>query len=150
MNSAEPRHFVGGNQMPDYDEQHNNSDSIISGRESVGGSITGRSSSNQMHALPVQFHLKTILWQNLLVPPLYLALNIATTIILVHTVRVLGGIDPVLMFLGYLQLPALAAVTILFYLLASYLNPGYIIGNEEVQLAKAQDYDLRHKRSKSR
>ena len=34
--------------------------------------------------------------------------------------------------------------------MASYINPGYIIGNEELQLAKAQDYDLRHKRSKSR
>ena len=83
-------------------------------------------------------------------PPLYLALNIATTIILVHTVRVIAIIDPLLDYLGYLQLPSLAVVTILFYLLASYLNPGYIIGNEEVQLAKAQDYDLRHKRSKSR
>lgn len=142
--------MFGANPMPDYDDQLNQSNSIITGRESVGGSITGRSSSNQMHALPVQFHLKTILWQNLLVPPLYLVLNIATTIILMHIVRVLADFDMFLAYLGYLQLPILAIFTIVFYLFASYLNPGYIIGNEEVQLAKAQDYDLRHKRSKSR
>lgn len=48
-------------QMPDYEPGPDQSNSIISGRESVGD-ISVRSSSNQMHALPVQFHLKTIFW----------------------------------------------------------------------------------------
>jgi hypothetical protein len=47
-------------------------------------------------------------------------------------------------------LPIFTVFTLYFYLNASYMNPGYIVGDEEVQLAKAQDYDLRHKRSKSR
>lgn len=38
----------------------------------------------------------------------------------------------------------MTVVTTLFYLLAAYTNPGYIIGNEEIQLAKAQDFDLKH------
>lgn len=89
------------NQEP-YEDQNNHSVSIISGRDSVGGSISGRSASNQMHALPVRFHLKTILWQNLIVPPLYLVLNIATTLILMHIVQVLADFDPFLTYLGYL------------------------------------------------
>ena len=104
-----------------------------------------------MHALPVQFHLKTIMWQNLIIPPLFLILNLGTTFILVRTVILLSASTPQFMkyqgtaeiddtfltFLGLYQLPLTALVTIGFYLAASYINPGYIIGNEEVQLAKA-------------
>ena len=132
-------------QMPEYDEQQNQS-SIISGRESMNGSISGRSSSNQMHALPVQFHLKTIMWQNLIVPPMFLVLNLGTTFILIRTVVMLSSQTPTflhlqkqasiddsfLTFLGFYQMPICAAVTIGFYLMASYINPGYIIGNEEL------------------
>ena len=67
-----------------------------------------------------------------------------------HIARALADFDRFVAFLGYFQLPALGILTIICYLFASYLNPGYIIGNEELQLAKAQDYDLRHQRSKSR
>lgn len=38
----------------------------------------------------------------------------------------------------------LTIFTIAFYLLSAYTNPGYIIGNEAVQLAKAQDYNMKH------
>ena len=47
--------------------------------------------------------------------------------------------DNVLTLLGLYILPLTAILTIGFYLSASYINPGFIIGNEEVQLAKAQD-----------
>ena len=111
-----------------------------------------------MHALPVQFHLKTIMWQNLKVPPLFILLNLGTTFMLVRIVLLLTDETPnfihfrekpnlhdeVLTTLGFYLLPISAVVTIAFYLAASYINPGFIIGNEEVQLAKAQDYDLRH------
>ena len=99
--------------------------------------MTARSSSNQMHALPVQFHLKTIFWQNLIVPPLYLTLNIFVTAILIQAARQLAEQDYVLAYFGLLQLPLFAFVTIMFYLYSSYVNPGYVIGDEEVQLAKA-------------
>ena len=47
-------------------------------------------------------------------------------------------------FLLFLINRPLTVLTIAFYLLSAYTNPGYIIGNEAVQLAKAQDYNMKH------
>jgi len=42
-----------------------------------------------------------------------------------------------------------SAITLMCYLFAAFTNPGYVIGNEQVQLAKAQDYDMKHNPSRS-
>ena len=99
-----------------------------------------------MHALPVQFHLKTILWQNLKVPPLFLVLNIGTTCMLMRIVLLLTDETPeflhfrdkknfhdqFLSVTGLILLPISMVITNGFYLAASFINPGFIIGNEEV------------------
>jgi len=52
------------------------------------------------------------------------------------------------LFWGLLALPILTFGTIVFYLLVSFTNPGFIIGNEEIQLKKAVDYDIKHNHQK--
>lgn len=42
----------------------------------TSGNYTSRSSSNQMHALPVKFHLNSLFFTNILNPSLYLTLEI--------------------------------------------------------------------------
>jgi hypothetical protein len=53
-------------------------------------------------------------------------------------------------FLTFFVYPAFLTLTLIFYLLAAYTNPGYIIGDEKKQLAKAQEHELKHNRAKSR
>ena len=50
----------------------------------------------------------------------------------------------VFIFISNYQNRPLTIFTLAFYLLSAYTNPGYIIGNEAVQLAKAQDYNMKH------
>lgn len=87
----------------------------------------------------------------MVVPPLFLILNLGTTFMIIRLVFFVndstpnfikeayhGNInDDILTILGLYLLPITSIFTIAFYLMASYINPGFIIGNEEVQLAKA-------------
>ena len=96
---------------------------------------TSRSSSNQMHALPVQFHFKQRFFGNLLLPSIFMAINIFTSVSLLNIVRHVEG-DDFLSVLGMLLVP-LSILAITFYLLSAFTNPGLLIGNEQVQLQKA-------------
>ena len=40
-------------------------------------------------------------------------------------------------FLTFTAYPLFLGITLIFYCLAAYTNPGFVQGNEEVQLAKA-------------
>jgi len=46
------------------------------------------------------------------------------------------------------MLPILTVISVIFYLLTAYTNPGFVIGNEEIQLKKAVDYDLKYNHSR--
>lgn len=52
--------------------------------------------------------------------------------------------------LGFGVFPIFTIITILLFLLSAYTNPGFIIGNELLQLQKAQDSDLKHNRNRSK
>ena len=108
---------------------------------------TSRSSSNQMHPPPLKFHLKSNFLSNLLVPSMYLALNIFVSLSLLQIVTHVHD-DAKLANIGRLFVPLFLS-TILFYLLSAFTNPGLLIGNEQDQLRKAQEKNLRHQREMS-
>ena len=83
-----------------------------------------------MHALPIQFHFKRSFMSNLMVPSVYLALNIFVSLSLVNLVSYITD-DSLLVSLADLLIP-LAIITIGFYLLSAFTNPGHLIGNEQV------------------
>ena len=70
-----------GDKKINANEDHRSS-ILSTGRES--GSYTSRSSSNQMHALPIQFHLKSLLPGNIIVPSLYLLLQAFSVISMIE------------------------------------------------------------------
>ena len=51
--------------------------------------------------------------------------------------------DEFIKVLGLILIP-LSIFAITFYLLSAFTNPGLLIGNEEVQLQKAQDWNNKH------
>lgn len=95
-----------------------------------------------MHALPVKFHLKSLFPGNLLMPVIFLVLNIGVTVALIQIVLNVGK-DKTLNVMGG-TLVLLCIVTIVFYMLSAYTNPGLLIGDEEAQLKKAQDWNFRY------
>ena len=81
-----------------------------------------------MHALPVKFHMKSMFSGNLIVPGLYLSFNLLITLgilNIVHNVLV----DEILNGLGLALIP-ISALTLIFYLLSAFTNPGLLIGDE--------------------
>ena len=42
-----------------------------------------------------------------------------------------------------LVFPVFSIITVMFYLISACTNPGYIIGNEQIQLAKAYAFDVK-------
>ena len=97
-----------------------------------------------MHALPVKFHLKSIFPSNWMMPLVYLVINLSVTGLLLNIVAQVK-VDKVLDAFGIVLIP-LTLLSIVFYMLAAYTNPGLLIGDETVQLKKAQDWNYKHQR----
>lgn len=106
---------------------------------------SSRSSSNQMHALPLLFYQKSMCFTNFLIPLLYIALNLFVSVSLCAIVLEIQN-DTYLYSLGAAMIP-LTLLSIVFYLLSACTNPGLLLGNEEVQLQKAKEWDLKHQTS---
>jgi hypothetical protein len=83
-----------------------------------------------MHALPVQFHLKSLFFTNFPTPILYLAFQIIISVSIIRITRHVKG-DEIVDVLGFV-FPIFAVLTIVFYLRSAYTNPGYVIGNEQI------------------
>lgn len=71
-------------------------------------------------------------------------------VLFMHTCAPYAQDDETVAFLTSSAYPVTLIFALIFFLLSAYTNPGIIIGNEAVQLKKAQDYELRHNREKSR
>lgn len=95
-----------------------------------------------MHAVPVKFHLKSLFPGNLLMPIIFLILNLGVTVALLQIVLNVGQ-DKTLNVMGGILVP-LCLLTVVFYLLSAFTNPGLLIGDEEAQLKKAQDWNFKH------
>lgn len=96
-----------------------------------------------MHALPMKFHMaKSLLSTNLLMPFIFLTINLTVTILLLNIVANVKT-DTILNMMGVMLIP-FSILSVTFYLLSAYTNPGLLIGNEQVQLQKAQDWNYKH------
>lgn len=98
-----------------------------------------------MHALPVKFHMKSmfsiskfdlLINLDLSRPAIYIVIQMIITGLFYKVMKPLDD-HPFSHFLTFFLYPMFLVFTLIFFCLASYTNPGFIIGNEQVQLAKA-------------
>ena len=110
-----------------FGDRANRDSAIMStGRES--GSYTSRSSSNQMHALPIQFYLKSMFVGNIGVPSAYILLQGFCIVSLMEIMMHIE--DDEALDVLVVVFPIISLLTLVAYLYAACTNPGYVIGNE--------------------
>lgn len=83
-----------------------------------------------MHALPIQFYLKSIFIGNIGVPSAYLILQAFCIVSLMEIMMHIEE-DSALDLLQVV-FPIISLLTLVAYLYAACTNPGYVIGNEQV------------------